>query len=88
MGRSLIATIHHNNDQEELISGRNILLPERSGGELSTEAKRPGAKRFEAKRPRGKIASGANDLGRNDWDLRPQDSNMFYPLQSQFKANA
>ena len=51
MDRSLIATIYHGNDLEELISGRNILLPERPGGEKSTVARRPGAKRFGANRP-------------------------------------
>ena len=50
MDRSLVATIYHSNAYEELFSGQNILLPERPGGEISTEAKRPGAKRPEGKR--------------------------------------
>ena len=33
-----------------MISGRNILLPERPGGEISTEAKRPGTNRPGGKR--------------------------------------
>ena len=49
MNRSLIVTIYHSNDEEELISGQNILLPERPVGEISSEAKRS-----EAKRPGGK----------------------------------
>ena len=35
-----------------------------------------------------KEISGRNCLGRNDSDFRRQDSNVFYPLQNQFKANA
>ena len=77
MDRSLIATIYHGNDLEELISGRNILLLERPGGEKSTVAIRPGAKRLWSESSWGQNdTSGGNDLGRKNSDFRRQDSNM------------
>ena len=35
-----------------------------------------------------KEISGKNGFGRNDPDFRREDSNVFYPLQNQLKANA
>ena len=62
--------------------GRNVLLPERPGGETPTETKRPGAKRIGGETSYGqKKTSGGNGLGQNDSDFKRQDSNMFYPLQ-------
>ena len=58
------------------------------GGEIVTEAKRPGAKRLGGNVLGQKEISGRNGLGRNDSDFRRQDNNVFYPLQNQFKANA
>ena len=42
MGRSLIATTHHSSDQEELISGRNILFSERQGANYPLRRKDQG----------------------------------------------